>query len=294
VNTDMCFRFRVSQGEIAPHQRRVVSYYILLHSTSRISLISSFLFCLHYHLLSHTDLVLRGLSSTSIAYPMTMLPERNDASTNDVSRPGESDSGASSPVVIFLDVDGVLLPFGDAPRSATISSQTEGSIFPDSCLSAFSTILSAFHNPRVVLSSTWRVRKEFCDQIIDSLQAFGRKFGGPLENIRFYDTTDPTIHSTRQAEIDAWLQANEYRRAWIALDDEELVDGPENRSRRIAFLNKAVRTRSHIGLTSEDAHHAVSLLCEQLDAPFVKEESTTGSCCEKQELPDWQCMADAL
>jgi HAD domain in Swiss Army Knife RNA repair proteins len=223
-----------------------------------------------------------------------MLPELNDARTNDVSRPGESDSGTSSPVLIFLDVDGVLLPFGDAPRTATTSSQTEGSIFPDSCLAAFSTILSAFHNPCVVLSSTWRVRKEFRDQILDSMHAFGRQFGGPLKDMRFYDTTDPTIHSTRQAEIDAWLQANEYHGAWIALDDEELVDGPENRLLRSKFLNNAVRTRSHIGLTSEDAQHAVSLLCEQLDAPFVKEESTTSSCCEKQELADWQYIADAL
>ena len=128
-----------------------------------------------------------------------------EAGTNDAFRPGESDSGASSPVLIFLDVDGVLLPFGDAPTTAINSSQTEGSLFPDSCLAAFSTILSAFVDARVVLSSTWRVRKTFRDQILESLHAFGKKFGGPLETVRFFDITHPAMHSTRQAEIDAWL-----------------------------------------------------------------------------------------
>jgi HAD domain in Swiss Army Knife RNA repair proteins len=114
-----------------------------------------------------------------------------------------------------------------------------------------------------------------------------------LETVRFFDMTHPAMHSTRQAEIDAWLQANEYRGAWVALDDEELVDGEENRSRRLTFLNKVVRTRSHVGLTMEDAHQAVSLLYGQLESSFIKEESTT-SCSEKQEEAAWQCMADSL
>jgi HAD domain in Swiss Army Knife RNA repair proteins len=214
--------------------------------------------------------------------PFTM--SLTDAEKNDEFRTGESDSGESIPVVIFLDVDGVLLPFGDTPTTATNSSTTEGSLFPDSCLAAFSTILSAFVDARVVLSSTWRVRKDFRDQILDSLRTFGKKFGGPLETLRFFDITDPSIHSTRQAEIDSWLQANEYRGAWVALDDEELVDGEENRSRRLTFLEKVVRTRSHTGLTLEDAQHAVSLLYGQVESSSttIKEEPAT-SCCEKQE-----------
>jgi HAD domain in Swiss Army Knife RNA repair proteins len=218
-----------------------------------------------------------------MALPLT------DAATNDKFRPGESDSGESFPVVIFLDVDGVLLPFGDTPTTATNSSTTEGSLFPDSCLAAFSTILSAFVDARVVLSSTWRVRKDFRDQILDSLHTFGKKFGGPLETLRLFDITDPSIHSTRQAEIDSWLQVNEYRGAWVALDDEELVYGEENRSRRPTFVEKVVRTRSHTGLTSEDAHQAVSLLYGQLESSSM---STKGD--EKQEEAAWQSMAESL
>jgi hypothetical protein len=164
-------------------------------------------------------------------------------------------------VVIFLDVDGVILPFGD---NLPVTTTTDGSLFPDSCLAALTLIASEFSNVQLVLSSTWRVRASFRAQIIESLRLYGRKFGGPLESIEFYDITDPLLHSTRQAEIDAWLQSNGFRGAWIALDDEDLVEGNENRLRSHVFRNRVIKTASHVGLTDDDAHQAVTLLRKQL------------------------------
>jgi hypothetical protein len=166
-------------------------------------------------------------------------------------------------VVIFLDVDGVILPFGDAVPIATT---TEGSLFPDSCLAALTHITSKFSDVRLVLSSTWRVQATYRGQILESFHAYGRALGGPLRSIEFHDITDPTLHLTRQAEINAWLHSNRYRGAWIALDDEELVEGEENNSQRQAFCGRVVKTASHIGLTCEDAQQALTLLENQLQS----------------------------
>jgi hypothetical protein len=179
--------------------------------------------------------------------------------------------GRHPSVVIFLDVDGVILPFGDG---VPIGPMTEGSLFPDSCLAALTFIASKFSKAAFVLSSTWRVKEAYRDQIVESLRAYGRAFGGQLGSIEFYDITDPTLHSTRQAEIDAWLHSNGYRGAWIALDDEELVEGDENKGRRDAFRGRVVKTASHIGLTSEDAQHAVSLLLIQLHSQSLTRNGT--------------------
>jgi len=52
--------------------------------------------------------------------------------------------------VVFLDVDGVLLPFGDGAAAGP----ADGG-FPDAPLAALSAILEA-SGATVVLSSTWR------------------------------------------------------------------------------------------------------------------------------------------
>ena len=77
------------------------------------------------------------------------------------------------------------------------------------------------------------------------------------------ETTDPALHSERQWEIHAWLQAHPRVRRWVALDDEELIEGQPNAARAAEFVGHAVRTESHVGLTDADAELAISLLARQ-------------------------------
>ena len=52
-------------------------------------------------------------------------------------------------------------------------------------------------------------------------------------------------------------------RRWVALDDEELLEGQPNAARAAEFIGHAVRTESHVGLTDGDAELALSLLARQ-------------------------------
>ena len=64
-------------------------------------------------------------------------------------------------------------------------------------------------------------------------------------------------------DIHAWLQARPGVRRWVALDDEELLDGAPNAERRDAFERHVVKTESHVGLTDEQAEAAIALLSAQ-------------------------------
>lgn len=164
--------------------------------------------------------------------------------------------------VLFLDMDGVLLPFG--------GSEQEGSsnrLFPDRTLAALTQILVEIPSLVLVLSSTWRVREEFCKEILDSFHAYGEQHGGPLATIEdFYDITDIHNHSERQWEIHAWLSTQTNVQAWVALDDEELIEGDCNESYRDQFVGHAIKTNSAVGLTDQDARQAITLMKEQTHA----------------------------
>ena len=58
-------------------------------------------------------------------------------------------------------------------------------------------------------------------------------------------------------------QAHPRVRRWVALDDEELLEGPPNAARAAEFVGHAVRTESHVGLTEGAAELAISLLAQQ-------------------------------
>jgi hypothetical protein len=168
--------------------------------------------------------------------------------------------------VLFLDMDGVLLPFGSDVHEKTHSPLSNTNrLFPDEPLAALSHILSEVPSLVLVLSSTWRVRQEFCNEIIKSFQSYGKQHGGPLATIEdFYDVTDIHNHSERQWEIHAWLSAQPNIRAWVALDDEELIEGDCNRQYRDRFLRHVIKTSSAVGLTDQDAQHAILLIMEQI------------------------------
>mmetsp|Transcript_17144 Transcript_17144/g.37501 ORF Transcript_17144/g.37501 Transcript_17144/m.37501 type:complete len:167 (-) Transcript_17144:443-943(-) len=157
--------------------------------------------------------------------------------------------------VIFLDIDGVLLPFPNEGKSGD-------GLFPASTLRPLQCLLEET-NAKVVLSSTWRVRKDFIQDIVDGIRGFGIDFDG------FFDITDPNMHSERQWEIEHWLskqqQSKKYEKVvWLALDDEELLEGDENARFKDLFAGHVIKTKSHKGLTMDNLHDAVKLWKLQL------------------------------
>lgn len=158
---------------------------------------------------------------------------------------------AARRIIIFLDIDGVLRPFGHVDQ--------DNRVFPQSTLTALAHVLTQIPEAELVLSSTWRVQDRFIDTIVEDFGAFG----GVLCNKDFVDITDPNLHTERQHEIHEWLSRHAVH-AWIALDDEDLIEGEPNRQLRHLFENHVVKTDSHAGMTMEDAHVAVSLLQKQL------------------------------
>mmetsp|Transcript_12101 Transcript_12101/g.21266 ORF Transcript_12101/g.21266 Transcript_12101/m.21266 type:complete len:129 (-) Transcript_12101:99-485(-) len=121
-------------------------------------------------------------------------------------------------------------------------------------------LLKKTEGAKLVLSSTWRVKDEFVQDILNCLRSFG------LSMERFYDITDPQYHSERQWEIAKWLSEHQDGRkvVWLALDDENLLDGAANEKFREQFQEHVVQTESHVGLTMKDAKKAVELWKAQL------------------------------
>ncbi len=165
--------------------------------------------------------------------------------------------------VIFLDIDGVLLPFD--------SDMAPPFIFPEHTLQALSTIVEAT-NAVIVLSSTWRVAECFRNQIYQAFLHYGLVHpDSPLGTTitTFLDMTDPHYHANRQWEIYRWLQHYQRRHAtqriisWVALDDEELLEGDKNQIYKRHFEGHVVKTNSQTGLTMDDAMLAIQLFQQQ-------------------------------
>eukprot|EP00946_MAST-07B_sp_MAST-7B-sp1_P001950 g1950.t1 len=174
----------------------------------------------------------------------------------------ETDGQAGVPV-IFLDVDGVLLPFGGADAAAAGAGSTR---FCPQALHALSTILTEVPTAVICLSSTWR-----CNggqgAIIEQFQSC--RFSGapsPLAGISaFQHTTSIVQHDHRQWEIANWLETTDVKvKSWVALDDEELVaptDPDDSNSKyRDMFVGHVVKTNSAVGLTHRQAKAAIAIL----------------------------------
>ena len=172
-------------------------------------------------------------------------------------------SSDDEPAVVFLDIDGVLLPFGPGVSAAPADPARQ---FPSRCLGALSRLLEV-SGARLVLSSTWRAVPAAREQIVANFARFAAEEptrGAALGAVaRFDEMTDPAYHAERQWEIHAWLQAHPAVRRWVALDDEELLLGAPNAERRGAFERHAVKTESHVGLTDELTEAAIALLAAQ-------------------------------
>lgn len=169
------------------------------------------------------------------------------------------DARAEGRSIVFLDVDGVLLPFGDAAPPPP-----DDGGFPVEPLAALSHLLSST-GAELVLSSTWRSSMEAVNELTSAFFFFASEYGGPLGDITFSADTHMTSldnHSVRQWEIAEWLASPAAAGVtrWVALDDEELLRGDENARNRAAFEGHVVHTLSHVGLTHELADAAIALL----------------------------------
>eukprot|EP00960_Hanusia_phi_P019291 569495-Hanusia_phi.AAC.1 len=136
---------------------------------------------------------------------------------------GEGREHAGNMKVIFLDVDGVLLPFGEA---------CEGEDFTWESMKTLSRIM-AETRATLVLSSTWRCGRQ--EEVLEQFRKFcEQEPASPLRPLllqrQFPYTTCPRMHNYRQWEIARWLR-EEGRNVsgWCAIDDEELVScSPED------------------------------------------------------------------
>ena len=136
--------------------------------------------------------------------------------------------------VIFLDIDGVLLPFGSAKKKSNQDEdfKCDDCIFPNSTMEALTKLLQKVGdiflmikdsnnqqqtvkgNPVLVLSSTWRAQQEFIADILDSFKgyvAFVQQQQPEVEQIwkphldAFFGIVDPCYHATRHDEIFSWV-----------------------------------------------------------------------------------------
>ena len=205
--------------------------------------------------------------------------------------------------VILLDIDGVLLPFGDNTSDGYNNNETstqDSCLFPDHTMHALTMILQQISNlpfntssnqvqngnPVLVLSSTWRARPEFIRDILNSFQIYADKKGLKDASIlqtwkeancleSFFDITDPTYHSTRHDEIMKWVNKNtmsDKRKSknhtkFIVRSwialDDEDIVNVEGQQHK-EMLEHAVQTNSSIGLTPEDVALGVELIKKQI------------------------------
>jgi HAD domain in Swiss Army Knife RNA repair proteins len=174
--------------------------------------------------------------------------------------------------VLFLDIDGVLLPFGDEGLGYQEEPFHNG-IFPDRTLRALSNIFQYSAVPLLlVLSSTWRVRNEYRQTILQAFHNYNCQTGQNFLPTEFYDVTNVNMHTERQWEIFDWLmnqRGGQSIRAWICLDDEDLLEEHQNHKYRHIFQHHVVKTISSIGLTNKDTALAVRLLKRQLNKTEV-------------------------
>jgi hypothetical protein len=190
--------------------------------------------------------------------------------------PTTATSTPSGPLV-FLDIDGVLLPFGEGAPDAPPSP----ALFQESCLQALSLLLEETGST-LVLSSTWRASTQYMRDAVADFHRFAAVHGGPLGELeRFAHTTSCSAFTVRQHEIAEWLARNggAAHTAWVALDDEPLLQGKACEKHRNSFVDHVVQTRSEVGLTESGAREAVRLLREQQQRLRRRE----GRDCRKQQ-----------
>jgi hypothetical protein len=158
--------------------------------------------------------------------------------------------------IIFLDIDGVILPF---PQNESNKPEV-GFLFPKANIQALKRLLQVT-DAKLVLSSTWRAQPAFVRDIIQDFE----NHSFPITE--FYDLTDPDFHSERQWEIHKWIVQHQKKTkdiCWLALDDEELLLGEDNANLSLIFQGRVIKTESSIGLTESDVDLGIQLWKAQI------------------------------
>lgn len=181
--------------------------------------------------------------------------------------------------IIFLDIDGVLLPFGDAAtKTKNDDCFVDGCLFPNQTMDAFTALLSHLtsscvtthvndnnniaYNPKIVLSSTWRTQSDFIQDILSSFRAYAKASNNnnsaaaaiqELFNNGFFDITDPTYFTNRHEEIYKWVVGAQS-------NNNNNNNATNNRQGRAQY--KQFILRSWIALDDEDIVHVETGLFE--------------------------------
>ena len=169
---------------------------------------------------------------------------------------------ATDQPLVFLDIDGVLAPFGGRgppgpppQRTAKLDADAAFAPFDERCVERLAAIVAAT-DATIVLSSSWRARPD----AVAVVERRFRAFGPPLSEKVPLPTTDINYHSVRQWEIARYLEKRPARR-WVALDDEELVRGEECAERRALFEGRVSTIDSTAGLQDVHVDEAIRVLC---------------------------------
>lgn len=142
--------------------------------------------------------------------------------------------------VIFLDFDGVVLPFGHT------NAQTKVIInFSPACKEHLSKIIDAVPEAKIVISSAWRKWG------IDTLRKIFDE--NQLNSKKVIDVTG-NENGDRGYQIQCWMDRNPGVEAFVIIDDNSDMG---------ELVSKLVKTNSFVGLTSKNADQAISILKEK-------------------------------
>lgn len=174
--------------------------------------------------------------------------------------------------VIFLDIDGVLVPAGSMEMifidgaSLPVRSRCTDSDFSAAALGSLRTIVQQT-GAGIVLSSEWRRTEEMRDSVGVSLRTRG------LPQLRDFTAIhtpkaellkgDPAIAwcERRAREIGTWLKQHKEVTAWVALDDLDFNWADSVREAGTPVMKcHSVLTNAKSCLTEDDAREAVRLL----------------------------------
>jgi len=153
--------------------------------------------------------------------------------------------------VIFLDLDGVLVPDGQFPY------------FKSDLVENLKSVVDAT-SAKIVLSSDWRRQRHLAEQARRTLRAYG---------LDFIDCTPSLSHDVAQRPTEILQWKNEYSKstslslsvrqkrisAWIAIDDRSLLEEQDGHELQGHF----VQTKPKVGLDRSTAHKCIQLLHSQ-------------------------------